>query len=281
MTTVKAIEKFVTVNNLRLRYLEWGTEDKPPLLCLHGHTGHAGIWDDFAEAMSPFYQVYALDQRGHGSSQWARDGYDRDRFVEDVGAFLDSLGLQKVVLVGLSMGGWNSLLYTPGHQERVERVILVDIGPEASAEPRQPRASRPPTSLEFGSFEEALAGAREGNPWADDEHLRKDLEERMRPREDGKWTWKADPALFTTPLRDMEDPEAIARLWRSLEAITCPILEVRGKESPLLSDDVIERMRKANPNFSSVDVAGAGHNVTVDKPQDFIAVTSPFLGVPV
>ena len=59
--------------NLRLRYLDWGTEGKMPLVCLHGHTGQAHIWDEFAEAMAPHYHVLSLDQRGHGGSQWAVD----------------------------------------------------------------------------------------------------------------------------------------------------------------------------------------------------------------
>jgi len=280
MTTLKAKERFATVNNLRLRYLDWGTEGKQPMLCLHGHTGQAHIWDEFAQAMSPYYHVYALDQRGHGGSQWAADGYDRERFVEDLTAFIDALALPKVVLVGLSMGGWNSLLYTPGHQERVERIILVDIAPEPSEASRQLWRDRPPTPLEFNNLDEAFSWARQGNPWATDARLRKDLADRMRQREDGKWVWKADPALFNVPLRDSQDPELIARYWRSLEVITCPILLVRGKGSPLVSDEIVERMKKANPGLSVVDVEDAGHVVPVDKPQEFIAATSAFLMVP-
>ncbi len=279
MTTVQAQEKFVTVNNVRLRYLDWGTEGKPPMICLHGHSGQAHIWDEFAEAMSPYYHVYAFDQRGHGGSQWAGDGYERDRFVEDLAALVDSFGFEKVTLVGLSMGGWNSILYTPDHQDKVEKVILVDIGPEPSEESRQQRGSRPPTPLEFDSFDAAVELARAGNPWATDARLRRDLQDRMKQREDGKWTWKADPLLLTVPLSDMENPESIARYWRSLEAIRCPIMEVRGLGSPLLSDDIIERMCKANPLFSNVDVEDAGHVVPVDKPEEFIQVTRGFLGI--
>ena len=279
MTTVQAQEKFVTVNNVRLRYLDWGTEGKPPMICLHGHSGQAHIWDEFAEAMSPYYHVYAFDQRGHGGSQWAGDGYERERFVEDLAALVDSFGFEKVTLVGLSMGGWNSILYTPDHQDKVEKVILVDIGPEPSEESRQQRGSRPPTPLEFDSFDAAVELARAGNPWATDARLRRDLQDRMKQRDDGKWTWKADPLLLTVPLSDMENPESIARYWRSLEAIRCPIMEVRGLGSPLLSDDIIERMCKANPLFSNVDVEDAGHVVPVDKPEEFIQVTRGFLGI--
>ncbi len=279
MTTVQAQEKFVTVNNVRLRYLDWGTEGKPPMICLHGHSGQAHIWDEFAEAMSPYYHVYAFDQRGHGGSQWAGDGYERERFVEDLAALVDSFGFEKVTLVGLSMGGWNSILYTPDHQDKVEKVILVDIGPEPSEESRQQRGSRPPTPLEFDSFDAAVELARASNPWATDARLRRDLQDRMKQREDGKWTWKADPLLLTVPLSDMENPESIASYWRSLEAIRCPIMEVRGLGSPLLSDDIIERMCKANPLFSNVDVEDAGHVVPVDKPEEFIQVTRGFLGI--
>jgi pimeloyl-ACP methyl ester carboxylesterase len=101
----------------------------------------------------------------------------------------------------------------------------------------------------------------------------------MKQRDDGKWTWKADPLLLTVPLSDMESQEAIDRYWRSLEAIRCPIMEVRGLGSPLLSDDIVERMCKANPLFSNVDVEDAGHVVPVDKPEEFIQVTRGFLGV--
>ena len=280
MTTVKPKERHVSVNNLRLHYLDWEAEGKPPMLCLHGHTGEAHLWDEFAEAMSPSYHVYSLDQRGHGDSQWAADGYDRDRFVEDLAAFLDALALPKVVLVGHSMGGWNTLLYTASHQERVDRIVIVDIAPEPSEASRQQFGSRPPTPLGFTSFEETVARSREGNPWATDARLRQDMANKLRQRQDGSWIWKADPALFNTPLRDPQDPELTARYWRSLAAITCPILEVRGAESPLVSDEVLERMREANPGFTSVDIHGAGHVVPMDKPREFIEAARAFLGVP-
>lgn len=279
MVSVTAQEKFVTVNNLRLRYLDWGTEGKMPLVCLHGHTGQAHIWDEFAEAMSPHYHVLALDQRGHGESQWADTGYERDRFVEDLAAFVDELGLQRFVLAGLSMGGWHSLLYTPDHQERVERIIIVDIGPEPSARSVAERANRPVTPMLFAGLDDAVAWMMGTNPWATRERTRQDAQDKMRQREDGVWTWKADASLFNITLTDLTSRELQERYWKAVEAITCPILEVRGAESTLVSDETIQRMIAVGQNFSSVDVPGAGHVVTVDKPQEFIKVTRGFLGV--
>ena len=94
-------EKSVKINGLNLVYLDWGNEEKMPLLCLHGHGSQAHVFDEFGEAMSPYYRVLALNQRGHGGSDWAADGYARDRFVEDLSAFVDELELTRFVLVGL------------------------------------------------------------------------------------------------------------------------------------------------------------------------------------
>ena len=279
MVSVTAQEKFVTVNNLRLRYLDWGTEGKMPLVCLHGHTGQAHIWDEFAGAMLPHYHVLALDQRGHGESQWADTGYERDRFVEDLAAFVDELGLQRFVLAGLSMGGWHSLLYTPDHQERVERIIIVDIGPEPSARSIAERANRPPTPMMFAGLDDAVAWMMGTNPWATRERTRQDALDKMRQREDGVWTWKADASLYNITLTDLVSKELQERYWKAVEAITCPILEVRGAESTLVSDETIQKMIEVGQKFSSVDVPGAGQVVTVDKPQEFIEVTRGFLGV--
>jgi pimeloyl-ACP methyl ester carboxylesterase len=279
MTTVKAEEKFVTVNGVKLRYLDWGTSGKPPLVCLHGHTGQAHIWDEFAEAMSPHYQVLAVDQRGHGGSQWASTGYARDRFVEDLASFVDALGLSKFVLAGLSMGGWHSLLYTPDHQDRVERIIIVDISPQPSPGWQERAASRPVTPLEFPSLDEAIAWMRQYNPWASDASLRKDAEDKMHQREDGKWTWKADSSLFNIPLPDQSDTKLWDRYWKAIDSITCPILEVRGAESGLVADETIEQMKQRGKQFTSVDIPDAGHVVTVDKPYEFIEATRSFLRV--
>ena len=280
MTTVKVQERHVTVNGVRLRYLDWGTAGKTPLVCLHGHTGQAHIFDEFAEAMSSYYHVLAVDQRGHGKSQWAETGYARDRFVEDLAAFVDALGLSRFVLVGVSMGGWHSILYAVEHPERVERIVMVDVGPEPDPASPAQRERRPPTPMEFPSLDAAVEWMRGNNPWATDARLRKDAEDKMRQREDGQWTWRADSALFNFTLPDMTDPELIGRYWRAIESITCPILEVRGAESKLVSDEIIRRMEEAGKRLRSVDVPDAGHIVTVDKPREFIAATSDFLGIP-
>lgn len=272
-------ERFVTINDVRLRYLDWGTKGQVGMVCMHGHSDHAHIWDEFAQAMSSHYHVLALDQRGHGESGWAKDGYARDRFVEDLEAFIDLLGFQKVVLVGLSMGGWNALLYTPNHQTLVDKIIIVDIAPERSPEALEVQATQPPHPPAFYTFEEAFTWARGRNQWATERRLRQDIANKMVQSPTGQWIWKADPALLNTPLVDNTDPNYISRYWHALETIRCPIMEVRGKESIIVSDDIVDRMKAANPQLTCIDVDNAGHVVTIDKPQEFIGIAKEFLGI--
>lgn len=278
MTTVKAAEKYITVNGVRLHYLDWGTSGKPLLVCLHNHGGQAHIWDEFAEFMSSRYHVLALDQRGHGDSQWAESGYERERFVEDLAAFMDALSIQKAVLVGSSIGGWNCLLYAHEHPERVECVILVDIAPEASPEFVAQWGTRPARPDQFPSLDAAVELARQGNPWASDARLRSDTQDKLRQRGDGTWVWKADPQLSTMRLRDIDNAELIQRYWTAVEELPCPIVEVRGTGSILVSDDTIRRMEQVGKQFTAVDVEAA-HVVTVDNPQGFIEATRTFLDV--
>ena len=80
-------------DGLSLHVLEWSTEGIP-LVLLHGHGNEAHIWDEFAPAVAPYYRTLALDQRGHGDSDWDSEGrYDHDRMVEDLELACEALGI--------------------------------------------------------------------------------------------------------------------------------------------------------------------------------------------
>ena len=271
------ISKYVTVNRVRLRYLDWGERGRPPLVCLHDHTGQAHVWDDFAMTMRSAYHVYAPDQRGHGDSDHAEDGYDQDRFVEDLAAFVDALGLDQFTLVGQALGGWTSMLYAADRPNRVNRLVLVDIGPEPSEESIQQHRFRPQAPLTFDTIESAVEWLRSDSPRASADSLMRDALAKMKRTGDGSWTWKANYGLFEITRIDMSDPSIIGRCWSALESIQCPILEVRGAESSLVTDTVLERMKAAATDLTSVDVSRAGHMVTIEQPESFINATRGFL----
>ena len=136
MNLLQPIDRTLTVNGLRLHLLDWGGEGRTPLLLLHGFTGHAHAWDTLSIALQPHFHVYALDQRGHGDSDPA-DVYNPIVAFDDITGVVDQLGLTSLVLIGLSMGGRNAMYFTAKRPEVVQKLVIVDIGPEISRR-RQP-----------------------------------------------------------------------------------------------------------------------------------------------
>ena len=266
------------INGNALAFYEWGQKGNPVLICLHSHTNSAASWREFAEFASYKYHVFALDQRGHGNSEWAVDGYARDRFVEDLSEFIKINGFETMTLVGCSMGGWHSILYSAANPGVVNKIIMVDIAPEPSPE-RLQAPPVPPAPMEFHTLEDGYLWLRSGNPLASDDRLQEEAASRLKETDSGTWTWKADLNGFDNPLPDMTSTELIGRYWSAIENIEVPIFEIRGAESGLVSDHTIDKMKSLGKDVTSVDVASAGHVVMVDQPEAFIEAARGFIGL--
>src|ERR1700712_5882732 len=101
----------IVLRRLRFHYLEWGRPDAPTIVLLHGGHQSAHSWDLVSLHLAQNYRVLALDQRGHGDSEWARDvTYSNHEMSLDAEAFIAAMGLHKPILIGHSMGGGNSML---------------------------------------------------------------------------------------------------------------------------------------------------------------------------
>ena len=116
-----------------LHVLEWSTEGVPMVL-LHGHGNEAHLWDDFVPAVAEHYRVLAVDQRGHGDSDWDPEArYHPEDMCDDLERILDHFGIDRFVLIGFSMGGRVSTVFAGRHPVRLAGLVLVDIGPELDA----------------------------------------------------------------------------------------------------------------------------------------------------
>src|SRR5215211_6317154 len=94
------------LRNQRFHYLDWGNEDAPPIVFLHGAGLTAHTWDLVCLRLRPYYRCLALDLRGHGESEWSRPlDYSLEAHAGDVAAFVGALGLVNPIVVGMSLGG--------------------------------------------------------------------------------------------------------------------------------------------------------------------------------
>ena len=116
---------FVTVNGIRLHYLDWGGSG-PSLLFLAGRGCNAHIFDDFAPRFTGQFRVLALTRRGHGESDYPETGYDIDTLVEDIYQFLDCLRIDRVILAGHSLAGIELSHFAALYPERVLKLVFLE-----------------------------------------------------------------------------------------------------------------------------------------------------------
>src|SRR3989442_5421475 len=159
-------DRTVILQGQRFHYTEWGEATAPALVLPRGVPGHARTWDDEAGALASRYRVLALDQRGHGDSDPAANGdYTVAAMAGDLAAFADTLELARLSIVGLSMGGRVAIAFGGQHRSRVDRLVVVDIGPDIS-EAGRGRGGTPlaPAPGVFPSLQEGIALRRAAHP---------------------------------------------------------------------------------------------------------------------
>ncbi len=269
MNRLQPLDRSVTVHGLRLHCLDWGGEGRTPLLLLHGFTGHAHAWDTLAIALQPHFHVLALDQRGHGDSDPA-DVYSPIVSFDDISGVLAELRITSLILVGLSMGGRNAMYFTSKRPEAVQKLVIVDIGPEISKK-AMPPSSGPPEPETWESIEQAAQHLYRGNPYPGIHYYRWVASTSLRQRPDGALVWKWHPSVKERRTNADLDWGAIVR------SLTPPTLVLRGAESTVLDRDVAERMAKELPRGRFVEIPRAVHTLHEDNPDAVLSALREFL----
>jgi pimeloyl-ACP methyl ester carboxylesterase len=266
-------------NGVRLHYLDWAGDAPQTILCLHGGSANAHVWDFIALGLASRYRVVALDQRGHGDSEWDPAGrYDRETYLGDIEATIRHLGTGPVVLMAHSMGGTNALIFTAKHPSLVRALVQVEAGPEIAQDAfeRADRArSYGPPEGSYDSFvQQAMQYSRWWEPW----HIHYHLHSTLRRLPDGRWTWKTDPALRSPERRGdaphRPGPQALWPLWEGLQ---CPTLIVRGSFSRIFPPNTAAMMQRRLAGSRLVEIEGAGHRVHEDRPAELVSAVVDFL----
>jgi pimeloyl-ACP methyl ester carboxylesterase len=277
-TQVIPQSKTVSANGHTLHYLDWGSVGKPAALLVHGLRGHAHSWDDVSAALCDDYHVLALDQRGRGDSDWAKDGdYTTNAYVADLAGFCDALNLDKFVLVGHSMGGRNSMAFGGKYPEKLKKLVIVDVGPALDSRGSN-RISEEIRNVpeEFDSFEDAFQHVNAQNRFASEPVMRRRLAHQTRELPNGKIGWRYDPEIREQRRNGTGAPPP--DLWEPLSKVACPTLIVRGAETDTLSLSVAERMVETLADGKLIHVDNAAHMVFEDNPGDFNSALADFLG---
>ncbi|MDX3906230.1 MAG: alpha/beta hydrolase [Pigmentiphaga sp.] len=265
----------ITSQGLSLHLVEWGADELPAVVLLHGLRAYGYWFEEFAEAAAGSFHLIALDQRGRGASDWAPAGrYTTDDYVADIAALVEQKNLHRYALVGHSMGGTNALNYAAAKPPGLEALVIVDSAPEL--DPRglariREELGRTPGS--FASQEEALDFLRPLHRRASARSLATRLEWMLMQDAQGRWQWRIDPKIFD-PRMTPDPPE---RSWKAVADVACPVLVVRGSDSDLVTRDCADRMAAEFRHASRAEIPAAAHMVVEDNPAAFTAAVLPFL----
>ena len=271
-----ALHHHVILRGMRFHYVEWGDCASRPILFLHGGGQTCRTWDVVCHELSPTYRCIALDQRGHGDTEWSYESdYGIAAHAADIGALVDALGLAPVVVVGMSLGGLNGLHFALERAAAVAGVVCIDVGPWVNTEAAVPIRQFMQEVTNLDQLEQFVAAALRLDPRRDERLLRYSLWHNLRRRPDGRLMWKTD-------LRHREDrvamvAAALELLRMRITALRSPTLIVRGAESRVLDEEDMRRFAEAIPHARRVTIQGAGHNVQGDQPKALVEALRGFL----
>lgn len=226
--------------------------------------------------------MLSLDVRGRGDSECGPAvDYTPQTYLSDLTGFLDAVEIHRVTLIGTSMGGMISILFAGGHPDRVERLILNDIGPDLDPRGLQrimDYVGEAPS--EFKGLREVEAYYREVYPPArnlTDAELGEWAKWSVKQGASGRLVWKMDPQV-RKPLRRGGSASRPLDMWVPFARIAAPILAVRGTDSDVLAPQTIARMKTVAREVRSVEVPGVGHAPSLTEPGALAAIKQ-FLGL--
>lgn len=265
-------ERFVTVNGLRLHFLDWGSEGRQPLILLHGIGRVARTFDHLAAHFNKNYHVIAVDMRGHGDSGWSAEGaYLVEDYVKDIEGLAAQLGLRNIVIWGNSTGGRVAQVFAGMHPELVAGVISEDVGPERPREIADSGTNRMRQEDERGwaSEEELLAQLKASNSRTNPDVLAAYVKYGSKRRPDGRVIWKRDPNIAKGFVP--------TELWRFVRQIKSPIIYVLGGRSTIVPSTTQQQLKDTLPQVQIVTLPGLGHYPSEENAKDFLVVVDKFL----
>ncbi|MCB0406689.1 MAG: alpha/beta hydrolase [Bdellovibrionales bacterium] len=260
-------------------YQIMGPEEGPRLVFLHGLLGSGANWRKVTSSLQDKYRILLYDQRGHGRSFHPTSGYRPEDYAEDLLQILDELGWKKIALVGHSMGGRNALVFAANHPERVQCLVVEDIGPDAS-EAGVSRIQRllNLVPVPFSSRLEAKRFFEEDFP---KRLMGKDnavtlanyFYTNIQEQPDGTADWRFS---LNGVLESLQEGHRKER-WVEVEKLQCPTLWVRGEFSEDLDRDIFQQILTRRPDILGVEVAQSGHWVHFDQVAEFTRILKDFL----
>jgi pimeloyl-ACP methyl ester carboxylesterase len=273
MDTPYADGTWTSADGLKLHYRDYpGREDRPPVLCLHGLTRNARDFAPLAAHLAGEWRVIVPDFRGRGQSDYAKDSasYAPPTYATDIEALLATLGIERFVAIGTSLGGLVTMILAGAHPDRIAGAVLNDVGPELEAAGLARIREYVGQGRSFPTWMHAARAMQEAQGMA---HPGFALEDwlAMAKRccvlgQNGRIAFDYDMTI-AEPF-GASGGEAGVDLWPLFEALAGrPVLSIRGELSDVLSARTVAAMAARLPDLECVTVPATGHAPLLVEPE--------------
>jgi 3-oxoadipate enol-lactonase len=236
-----------------------------PLVLIHAFPLDGRMWASTARALADRCRVIVPDMRGFGGSDLAVGDASIADMADDVAALLESLGIERATVGGLSMGGYVSLAFAARHRARLERLILADT-----------RAAPDSDVARTGRADALALVAKDGVAALVERQLAALLSPTASEevREQVRSLGRQSPEGVLAGIRALRDrPDRRAEL----SAIACPTLLIVGTEDKISSPAEMAEIASAIPGARLVEIAGAGHLSNLERPNEFSSAIDHFI----
>lgn len=240
----------------------------PTVICMHGITGNAYVFEPIMRMLSDRFQVVSIDQRGHGRSG-RPTGYRGEDFADDVAALVEQLGCGPAILLGHSLGARNALVAANRHPELVRAVVALDFTPFIETEVLDQLADRVNGgNRSFESIEEIKAYLTQRYPLLPEDAINRRAHHGYHETED-EWRPLASPEAMQHTAEGLRDS-----LEDAVASIKHPAILVRGAESKLVSEEAWRKTQQLRPDLRYVVLAGSDHYIPEIKPAEVAELVS-------
>jgi esterase len=241
----------------------------PPLVILHGLFGSLDNWFSIAKELMEHFTLYLVDQRNHGDSPHSED-WNYAVMVEDLKELFDAEGLDKVFLMGHSMGGKTVMNFAVKYPERVEKLIVADISPRYYPVHHE-SILEGLNSLNLKEIKSRKEADDQLAKYISELGIRQFLLKSLT-RDSTGFTWKINLSAITKNIENVG--EALAEGTK----FDGPTLFLAGANSNYIQQKDLQDLETHFPNYELEFIADAGHWLHAEQPHSVVEEMRRFLG---
>ncbi len=259
--------KKININGFQLCLSIWKKyPEKKKLFGVHGISSNSRVWSTIANELIEDFNFYAIDIRGRGHSD-APGGYSLENHAKDIKKVLDKLNINKISILGHSLGAYITIVFAVNFPEYVDKIVLVDGGGKLSEQHANKVFEGIKPSLDrlkkvFNSFEEYISNMKKApflQPWY--EPMADYYKYELVTLSNGKVKSRVLPETITEEIENLRQFD-ISKLYSKIK---CPVYVLRATNGMLSDDDLLlpeqvtDEMRKKIPNIEIININNTNH----------------------